>query len=60
FVLDRVYQGLEGMLEGDDEEEDPFATARRNREADEADESRDSNDESDARAANETSTRAAQ
>ncbi len=59
FVLDRVYQGLEGMMEGDDEEEDPFATARRDRDEAEED-SQESTDESDARAANEMSTRAAQ
>ncbi|RLB50780.1 MAG: hypothetical protein DRJ42_18145, partial [Deltaproteobacteria bacterium] len=57
FVLDRVYMGLDEMMSGDDEEEDPFATARND---EEADESQDSNDESDARAANEMSTRAAQ
>ena len=54
FVLDRVYQGIEGMM-GDDEEEDPSATARRDTEDDEEDSDEDEN----ARAAL-TSRRAAQ
>ncbi len=38
FILDRVYQGVEGMLESEDEEEDPAtATARAGDEEEDSD-----------------------